>query len=72
MASFELIQKKKEELQDQFNLISEKIKRLRRGLVLETQPDEKFQLEKQIEDEELERENIANQLEEIENKLKEK
>lgn len=71
MTSFELIQKKRDELQGQFDLISEKIKRLRKSLAVETQPAEKFQLEKQIEDDELEREKITNQLVELESKLSE-
>lgn len=68
MFSSELYQKKQEELQDEYNLLNEKIGRLRKAKIIETDPATCFKLEKQIEEAEGDLEQLQQQLEELENK----
>jgi cell division protein FtsB len=56
-------------LQQQYELLSEKIKRLRRDLAIEAGTTVEFQLEKQIGQFEAEREQLAQQIEKLENSL---
>jgi len=58
-------QHKHEELQSQLNLFSEKIKRLRKALAIETDVANRFKLETQINDEEAERAALERRLDEL-------
>jgi len=59
----------KNEVQEKWDLLSEKLSRLERGLILETNPEEKFRLEKSIADIKAEREQVEQQLNEVEARL---
>jgi len=56
-------------LQQQYDSASTKLGKLRQAYSIETDTARKFQLEKQIQESETERERLAGQLEEIEQKL---
>lgn len=56
-------------LQERYNLLGEKLKRLEINLVIETSPAVKFQLRKQIETSVAEIEELVQQIEKLENKL---
>jgi CHAT domain len=59
-----------ESLQPQYDTLSEKIKRLRRDLAIQAGSAVQFQLEKEIERAEAEREKLVQKIEELENRLK--
>lgn len=63
------ILQKLESLQEQYDLLSEKLKRLRMDLVIQAGAAVKFQLEKEKEGTENEIEQLAQEIEELENKL---
>ena len=71
LTSWELrhLEQEREGLENQYDLLHEKLRRLRNTLVLETDEAVRFKLEKQIEREQLECERLAQQLEIINNKL---
>lgn len=58
-----------ETLQQQYDLLSEKLSRLRRDFAIESSTSVKFQLEKEIEKTQTERTQISQQIEDLENKL---
>ncbi|MBD2526369.1 CHAT domain-containing protein [Nostoc sp. FACHB-133] len=58
-----------ESLQQQYDLLSQKLSRLRLDLVIESSTVVKFQLEKQIENAEAERTQLTQQIEQLENSL---
>lgn len=66
MATLQNMIRKQQDLQDQFDLLSEKIGRLRKAFIIETDPSVKFKLEKQLEDAETEREQLEQQLDSLE------
>ncbi|MEH1949733.1 MAG: CHAT domain-containing protein [Nostoc sp.] len=59
-----------ESLQQQYDLLSQKLSRLRLDLVIESGTVVKFQLEKQIENAEAERTQLTQRIEQLENSLK--
>jgi hypothetical protein len=61
--------KKAREIQAQFDLLSQKISRLRRAFAIETDPANKFKLEKQLEEAETEREQLEQQLTQLQHDL---
>jgi len=61
--------RKKEELEEQWKLLSEKIARLRHDLTIEADTAMRFQLEKQLEHTEQERETLEQQLDAVEHAL---
>lgn len=63
------LEQEREGLQKQYDLLSEKLRRLREAKAIETNPAIIFQLEKQIEQAEIEIERLDRQLEVIESKL---
>jgi hypothetical protein len=66
MSSIERLHQKHKELQEHFNLLSEKIPNLRKAHGIETNPEVKLRLEKQLEQTEIERESIEKQLASLE------
>jgi CHAT domain len=58
-----------ESLQPQYDTLNEKIKRLRRDLAIQAGTAVQFQLEKELERSEAERDQLAQKIEELENKL---
>lgn len=58
-----------ESLQQQYDLLSQKLSRLRLDLVIESGTVVKFQLEKQIENAEAERTQLTQRIEQLENSL---
>ncbi|MEH2006244.1 4-Cys prefix domain-containing protein [Nostoc sp.] len=58
-----------ESLQEQYDLLSQKLSRLRLDLVIESGAVVKFQLEKQIENAEAERTQLTQRIEQLENSL---
>ena len=63
------LEQEREGLKNQYDLLHEKLRRLRNTLIIETDEAVRFKLEKQIEREQPEWERIAQQLEIINNKL---
>ncbi|MGI2904646.1 hypothetical protein [Tolypothrix sp. VBCCA 56010] len=66
MSSVQHLQHKREELQQQYDLLSEKIKRLRNDSAIEAGSLVAFQLNKEIERFEAERDRLANQIDNLE------
>lgn len=66
MLASQYSQRKVDELQKQHDLLSEKIKRLREALAVETSPARKFELEQQIQQAETERDEIETRIDELE------
>lgn len=69
MPSISRLRRKRDELQRQYDLLSEKIERLRPDYVIETDAVIRFKLEKQIEQGESEREETEQKLKEVEEEL---
>lgn len=69
MARFDRLKSQYESLEDEYNLISEKLKRLREASILSTDASQRFQLEKQIENTVADLQSIEEKLEEIELEL---
>ncbi|MFB2769693.1 CHAT domain-containing protein [Pelatocladus sp. BLCC-F211] len=63
------IEQQKDNLETEWNLRNEKLKRIRKAFTLETNPTLKFQLEQQLQDEEAQLESLNKQLDEIEQTL---
>ena len=63
MSSFQHLQRKRNELQEQYDLLSEKILRLRKAQAIETDVATRFKLEQQIEQAEVERDKVEEQIE---------
>ncbi len=63
------IEEQKDNLENEWNLRNEKLKRIRKALTLETNPTVQFQLEQQLQDEETQLERLNKQLDEIEQTL---
>ena len=70
MRSVSRIQRKQEELQRQYDLLSEKIERLRAAHAIEADAADQFELEKRIEQAEAERDVLERQLEDLERRLR--
>lgn len=70
MAILQNMSRKQQDLQEQFDLLSEKIGWLRKAFIIETDPSVKFKLEKQLEDAEAEREQLEQQLDSLEREIK--
>jgi DNA repair exonuclease SbcCD ATPase subunit len=66
MARIERLLQKKQELQGSFDLLSQKLVRLRNARVLEENPGDQFELDHQIEKLEAERANVEHYIEAIE------
>ena len=63
------LQRKKEELVKQWDLLTEKLSRLKRAKILETRSDEIFRLEQEIDTIEAERQQVEQELNDLEAKL---
>ncbi|MCF4968959.1 SUMF1/EgtB/PvdO family nonheme iron enzyme [Nostoc sp. CMAA1605] len=65
------LENKRNRLEQEWETRSEKVDAIRKALAIETDPSRKFQLEKQLQQEETELQHTENQLDEIENQLDE-
>jgi predicted nucleic acid-binding Zn-ribbon protein len=64
------LEQERDELQEQYSLLSEEIQHLRKSLRIDDlSPKERFRVEKQIEEAEAEREQISERIENLENKI---
>jgi hypothetical protein len=63
------LEQERDSLQQQYNLVEEKLKRLREALAIEVDPSTKLKLEKQRDQAELELNQLDDQLEQIEQQL---
>ena len=59
MPTVQAVKRKLKKLQEQYDLKSEELKRLRNAYTIETDPSHKFKYEKQIEQREKEREQLG-------------
>ncbi len=66
MSSVQHLQHKREELQQQYDVLSEKIRRLRNNSAIEAGTSVAFQLDKEIEHIEAQRDRLANQIDSLE------
>jgi hypothetical protein len=69
MPTSQKMTQKAQELQVQFDVLHEKIARLRKAVAIETDPTLKLKFEKQLEEAEAEREQITRQLQKFEQQL---
>lgn len=63
MPSIKRLEQRQKELEGEYDLLSEKISRLKKARILETDPSTRFKLDKQLEDLENERETIEAEIE---------
>lgn len=63
MPSIKRLEQRQKELEAEYDLLSEKISRLKKARILETDPNTRFKLDKQLEDLENERETIEAEIE---------
>jgi hypothetical protein len=69
MTSYEHLQRKLDELKEHYHLLSEQISALRKAVAIEVDIPRKFQVQKQIEQLEHEREEVAKQIEALEEQM---